>query len=445
MENLKESTPKIKHDLSALRIQRDEDESPRRGVRAVLLGTVLVLAAGALLVGYRMWGAATAPEVEVGRAMVESGGAGIEILTATGYVVADRKAAVSPKISGRLEYLGVDTGSRVKPGQVIARLEHRDLDAELSDAKSAMATSQAAHSQAEAELEQARASLAQAQASRQKSSLELARQAKLLESGVTSKADFDNATAQSRVDEGQVRAAEAQIKASRAKIESSSSQTQSAAARVRLIEEQIEYTNIRSPFEGLVISKDAEVGETVAPGIYGGSNTRGSVVTIVDPNTLEVEADINESSIGKITPGLRAEVTLDALPGEKLAAEVRKVVPTADRQKATVKVKVRFKEIDPRILPDMNAKATFIQQPDQGAGSQPTRITVPRSAVQQQDGKSVVFVVNNERVVVQPVTTGVEMGDRMEIKQGLAGGETIILKGAENLSNGSRVRVKNGS
>ena len=442
-----EAKEKIKPDLTALRIHRDDEESPgaRRGLRAVLLGTALIVIAGALLVGYRMWNSATMPEVEVTRATVESSSAGIEILTATGYVVADRKAAVSPKISGRLEYLGVDTGSRVKPGQVIARLEHRDLDAQLSDAKSALANYQAAHNQAEAELEQARANLAQAQANYQKSSLELARQTKLLQDGVTSKADFDNATAQAGVNEGQVRAAEAQIRATQAKIAASSSQIHSAEARVRLIEAQIEYMNIRSPFEGLVISKDAEVGETVAPAIFGGANTRGSVVTIVDPNTLEVEADINESSIGKIVPGLQAEVTLDALPGEKLAAEVRKVVPTADRQKATVKVKVRFNEIDPRILPDMNAKVTFMQKPEAGAKSEASRVTISKSAIAQRDGKSVVFVVKDGRVVLQAVTTGAEMGDRVEVKQGLAGGETVIIRGAENLTDGSRVKVKTGS
>lgn len=445
MERLTEPT-KVKPDLSALRIHRDDDEAgSRRGLRVVLLGTLLIVIAGALLAGYRMWNSATMPEVEIARAVVESSSAGIEILTATGYVVADRKAAVSPKISGRLEYLGVDTGSRVKPGQVIARLEHHDLDAQLSDAKSMVANYQSAHSQAEAELEQSQAALAQAQANMQKSRLELARQTKLVENGVTSRAESDNATAQSKVDEGQVRSAEAQIRASKAKIESSSQQVHSAEARIRLVEAQLEYTSIRSPFEGLVISKDAEVGETVAPGIYGGANTRGSVVTIVDPNSLEVEADINESSIGKITPGLRAEVTLDALPGEKLAAEVRKIIPTADRQKATVKVKVRFIEIDPRILPDMNAKATFMQKPDQNGKTEASRVTVPKSAINQRDGKTIVFVFNNGQVVAQQVTVGNEFGDRVEIKQGLAGGEQVIIRGAENLADGSRVKVKAGN
>lgn len=447
MKQVIEPTEKIKPDLSALRIHREDDESSgtRRGLRVVLLGTALILIAAGLLAGYRMWGSATMPEVEVARANVESGSAGIEILTATGYVVADRKAAVSPKISGRLEYLGVDTGSRVKPGQIIARLEHHDLDAQLSDAKSAMANYQAARRQAEAELEQARANLAQAQAHRQKSSLELTRQTKLLENGVTSKSDFESATAQARVDDGQVRASEAQIRATQAKIESTSSQIQSAEARIRLAEAQLEYTNIRSPFEGLVISKDAEVGETVAPAIFGGTSTRGSVVTIVDPNTLEVEADINESSIGKITPGLPAEATLDALPGEKLSAEVRKIIPTADRQKATVKVKVRFKEIDPRILPDMNAKVTFLQKPEEGTKAESTRVTVPKSAITQRDGKSIVFIVSGGRAVSQAVIAGGDFGDRVEIKQGLAGGESVVVRGIENLTDGSRVKVKTGN
>jgi RND family efflux transporter MFP subunit len=311
--------------------------------------------------------------------------------------------------------------------------------------KSSLANYQSAHVQAEAELEQARASLTQAQANMQKSRLELARQTNLLERGVTSKADSDNATAQARVDEGQVRSAEAQIRAIQAKIESSSQQVHSAEARIRLVEAQIEYTSIRSPFEGLVISKDAEVGETVAPAIFGGTSTRGSVVTIVDPNSLEVEADINESDISKITPGLAAEVTLDALPKEKLAAEVRKIIPTADRQKATVKVKVRFLEIDPRILPDMNAKVTFIQKAEQGAKAEASKVTVPKSGIQQRDGKTIVFVFSDGRAVSQAVTVGGEYGDRVEIKQGLAGGETIIVHGNENLTDGSRVKVKTGN
>ena len=442
-----EQTEKAKPDLSALRIHRDDDDDAGtgRGVRVVLIGTAVVVIAGALLVGYRMWSASTTPVVEVATALIESANAGIGILTANGYVVADRKAAVSPKISGRLEFLGVDTGSRVKPGQLIARLEHRDLDAQLSEANSSLANFKSARAQAEAELEQARAFLAQAEANMQKSRLELTRQTSLLEGGVTSKSESDKATAQAHVDEGQVRAAEAQIKASRAKIDSSSQQIRSAEARIRLFEAQLEYMSIRSPFEGLVISKDAEVGETVAPAIYGGASTRGSVVTIVDPNTLEVEVDINESDIGKISPGLAAEVSLDALPNEKLVAEVRKILPTADRQKATVKVKVSFKQIDPRILPDMNAKVTFLQKSQTGQSPEGTRITVPKAAIHQRDGRSIVFVFSEGRASLQVVAVGNEFGDRVEIKQGLAGGERVILQGGGDLTDGMPVRLKNGS
>jgi RND family efflux transporter MFP subunit len=385
------------------------------------------------------------PEVEVARATIESSSAGVEILTATGYVVADRKAAVSPKISGRLEYLGVDTGSRVKPGQIIARLEHHDLDAQLEDARGNLANLQAAGAQSEAELAQARANLAQAQANQRKTGLELGRQTRLVEQGVTSKADLDNATAQARVDEQQVKASEAAIRAAQSKIDSMTAQVRSSRARIQWAEAQIEYSNIRSPFEGLVISKDAEVGETVAPAIFGGANTRGSVVTIVDPNTLEVEADINESSIGRITPGLQAEITLDALGNVKLPGETRKIIPTADRQKATVKVKVRFLDIDPRILPDMSAKVTFMQKSEAAAKDQPSRVTVPKSAVVQRDGKSTVLVLTNDRVQQQAVTLGGDLGDRVEVKQGLAGGETVVVRGGENLTDGSRVKVKSGS
>ena len=273
-----EQRENIKPDLSALRINRDDDHESggRRGLRVVLLGTLLIVIAGGGLVGYRMWGSATMPEVEVARAAVESSSTAVEILTATGYVVADRKAAVSPKISGRLEYLGVETGSRVHQGQIIARLEHRDFDAQLEDARGNLANLQAAGAQAEAELAQARATLAQAQANQRKSSLDLARQTRLFADGVTSKSDLDNATAQANVDEQQVKAMDASIRAAQSKIDSMAAQVRSSRARIQWGEAQIEYSNIRSPFEGLVISKDAEVGETVAPGIFGGGNTRGS-------------------------------------------------------------------------------------------------------------------------------------------------------------------------
>jgi RND family efflux transporter MFP subunit len=440
-KNLREA-PRIKPDLAGLRIDRSEDDA-RSGktLRLVVLGTAIVVIVGAVLIGYRMWSAAALPEVEVSRAVIDSGSSGLEILTATGYVVAHRKAAVSPKISGRIEFLAVDIGSRVKAGDVLARLEHRDLDAQLADAKANLENTKAARDQAAAELEQARASLAQAEANSQKSGLELERQTRLRDQGVTATASHDTALAQARVDDAQVNSAQSQIRATQARLESMRAQINSGEARIRLIEAQIEYTNIRAPFIGLVISKDAEVGETVAPATFGGTSTRGSVFTIVDPNTLEVEADINESSITRITPGLPAEITLDALGDEKLAGAAYQVVPTADRQKATVKVKVSFDRIDPRILPDMNAKVTFIQKGPPTADMKP-RITAPKAALVQRDNKPVVLVLIGDRVREQPVVVGGEYGDRVEIKQGLAGGEVVVVRNGEGLTDNTRVKVK---
>jgi RND family efflux transporter MFP subunit len=182
----------------------------------------------------------------------------------------------------------------------------------------------------------------------------------------------------------------------------------------------------------------------VVPAIFGGASARGSVITIVDPATLEVEADINESSITKITMRLPAIVELDALPGEKLEAETYQIVPTADRQKATVKVKVRFKKVDERVLPDMSAKIAFVQKPEaEGEGGQvaASRITVPRTALQERDGKKVVLVLSGDTVREQTVTLGSDSGDRTEIKQGLAGGEMVVVRGGESLANGARVKV----
>jgi RND family efflux transporter MFP subunit len=434
---------KTKVDLSSLRIHRDEDDAGRASpaLKAVLAGTAIIVVVGALLIGYRLWSAATLPEVEVGRATIESGSQGIEILTATGYVVAHRKAAVSPKISGRLEWLGVDIGSHVRTNEIVGRLEHKDLDAQLAEVRSSVENWKATKTQLEAELEQSRAALSQAQANAHRSKTELERQTKLVDSGVTARSGHDTALAQARVDEAQVRSSEALIRSTQAKVDSASAQIRSAEARIGLVQTQIEYTNIRAPFDGLVISKDAEVGENVVPAIFGGASARGSVVTIIDPATLEVEADINESSITKVTMGLPAEIQLDALPGEKLDAETYQIVPTADRQKATVKVKVRFKKPDERILPDMSAKISFIQKPEANADQTvSSRITVPKSAVQERDGRKVVLVLGGDVIQQQPVTLGSDVGDRVEVKQGLAGGEQVVIRGGDSLQNGDRVK-----
>jgi HlyD family secretion protein len=431
-------------ELSKLRIERGEDDS-ERGNRwgPIIAGTIIIIVIAGAAIGYKLWSTSfNVAEVEAAHASVESGDTATEVLTATGYVVAHRKAAVSPKISGRLEYMGVDAGSFVKANQVLARLEHHDLEAQLEDTRAALASAQALQAQAEAAQAQAKAALVQAQATEHQTQLDYNRQTDLVNKGVVSKADFDNSESKQKVAAAQVNQALAQGRSAEAQVNTAKSQIRSAESKIRGIETQIEYTNIRSPFDGLVISKDAEVGESVAPAIFGGSSTRGSVVTIVDPKTLEVEADVNESNITRITPGLPAQITLDAIPDKKFPAEAYQVVPTADRQKATVKVKVRFLELDPRVLPDMTAKVTFLKKSDPSAASQKSRVTVPKSAIQQKDSGTVALVVNQDKVRLQPVRTGADFGDRIEIVQGLVGGETVVVHGGDGLKDGDRVKVK---
>ncbi|MGH9827195.1 MAG: efflux RND transporter periplasmic adaptor subunit, partial [Blastocatellia bacterium] len=356
-QTLQKAPEETRRDLSALRINRDEvEQSNRPAIRYAIVTLIVLLAlAGIGAVSYRvLTSTAAVPEVSVGTAIVDSGDTSYELLTATGSVVAHTKAAVGPKISGRLEYIGVDVGSLVKRDQILGRLEHVDLDSQLADAKATLANAQAAESQAQAAQALANATLSQANATEHQTNLDFGRQTQLLKDGVASRSDFDNADAKEKVSVAQVRQAQAQINSANAQLNSARSQIQSAQAKIRSMETQLEYCNIRAPFDGIVISKDADLGEMVAPAIFGGSFTRGSVVTIVDPKTLEVEADVNESNIIKIESGLPAEITLDAIPNKKFKAEAYQIVPTADRQKATVKVKVRFLEIDPRVLPDMS-------------------------------------------------------------------------------------------
>lgn len=445
VQPLKKSPEDLRRDLSSLRIERDRNDEGRPPVlRYVILGTVAVLLIGAVAaVAYRVLNSTSRlPEVGIAHANVESANSSYEVLTATGYVVAHRKAAVSPKISGRLEYMGVDVGSFVKANQVLARLEHHDLDAQLMDARATLATAQASLEQGKATQGQAVAALAQANATEHQTNLDFQRQTALLKDGVASKSDFDNAEAKQKVALAQVNQAIAQKSSADAQVSSANSQIRSAEAKITAAETQLEYTNIRSPFDGVVISKDAEVGESVAPAIFGGGATRGSVVTIVDPKTLEVEADVNESNIIKIEKDMPSEITLDAMPGKKFKAVAYQIVPTADRQKATVKVKVRFIDLDPRVVPDMSAKVAFLKSAGSQHASSTPRITVPKSAIQQRDGKTVVGLLDGDHVRIQPVKTGEDIGDRVEITEGLVGGETVIVSGLQDLRDGARVTVK---
>ena len=391
-------------DLSALRINRAAEAaapSTPRHWRWLAIGvpTAVAVLVGAIL--FRTTGVlASAVPVRLTRATLASPRSGA-VLVASGYVVAQRKAAVASKGTGRLVYLGVVEGDRVRAGQVIARIEDADIKAQLA--------------QAQANLDLSRAELRDAEHS-------LARERLLLDSAFSSQASYD--------------AAEARYQRVRASIAI-------AQAAVQGAEVALENTVIRAPFDGTVLSKNADVGEVVAP-LAASAFSKSAVVTIADLRSLEVEADVAEANLEAIGPGQLCEIVLDAYPDVRYPGYVAKVVPTADRAKATVQVKVAFRSYDARVLPEMSAKVHFLPRPARGAGgagpdTQPV-LVVPASAVAERNGRSVVYVVEGGRAVEVPVTVGRRVGTAVAIREGLAAGTQVIDSVGERVRRGVKVK-----
>jgi HlyD family secretion protein len=408
-------------DLSKLRIDRDAPSSAERGalVRNVIL---FVVAAGVVAVGVSVVRARAVPVVQVVVASAAaSGGAagGATSVTANGYVVARTKASVSAKTAGRLAFLGVSEGSYVTKGTVIARLENADYAAAVAQAQANIATTDAGLIEARADRDQ------------------LVRDAERVEAMRGANA---NLVSQQELDLARSRAAQAVARVNAAEARGRASQ-----AALRVAEATDENTVIRAPFSGTVLRKDAEVGEVVAPSV-GGGLTRGAVVTMADLSTLEVEVDVNEAYIGRIASGHPARITLDAYPDTSFRGRVRQVVPTADRQRATVQVKVSIDDHDPRILPEMGAKVDFLAPPDssRGAAARAPSKALPRlpaSAVRTDAGATVVWIVREGRLLRRVVQTGPVSGGYLEIRSGLDGGEQILTGGAANPVNGMKVKV----
>ena len=384
-------------DLSSLRIDRSSPP-PRRGPSPIVLGlVVLALVAAAVLFVRSRQNAATI--VTLGTAEATGGGsASGEGISANGYVVARTKASVSSKILGRLAWIGITEGSRVREGDVIARLESADYEAAQHAAHANVATVEAQVMQAQRELKRSQALRAQ---------------------NLVSDADLETAET---------------------KLEVLKAQANAARAQEALATANLENTRVHAPFSGTVLRKDAEVGEIVAPSSAGGGLTRTAIVTMADLQTLEVEVDVNEAYIAQVRNGQTARITLDAYPDTSFSGRVRQVVPTADRQKATVLVKVAILDRDPRILPEMGAKVVFEAH---GAKEQaaPRRVFVPQEALSQVDGASVVWVVNEGVVKRVSVDVGPARGDRIEVRQGLLGGESLVLSAPAGLKDGGKVKV----
>jgi RND family efflux transporter MFP subunit len=346
-----------------------------------------------------------------------SAGAGTSV-TANGYVVARTRASVSAKLPGRIANLRVSEGSTLRRGEIIATLENADYQAQAAQAKAAVAT-------ARAEVVVART--ASEGAGREAERLRDMRQEN---ADLVSAQDLDGVEGRARQAAARLEAADARLKA--------------AQASLRFALANLENTVIRAPFSGTVLRKEAEIGEVVAPSV-GGGLTRGAVVTMADLTTLEVEVDVNEAYIARVRKDGPASITLDAYPDTSFRGSVRQVVPTADRQRATVQVKVSILDRDPRILPEMGARVDFLEDSvasgSEGPAAGPPRFRVPAAAVRERNGESVVWLVRNGRLEPRRVQAGPVSAGFREVRSGLAGGERLLVGGVEKPEAGMRVQV----
>jgi RND family efflux transporter MFP subunit len=367
-----------------------------------------VVVAFLVLYGLRARQALSAPEIETVTAAVSRDvqpSAGTPILTASGYVVARRQAVVSAKIQGRLEELRVEEGSEVKKGEILARLESFDFAAAVQRAKAAV----------------------------QRAEADLAEQQRLLRVAERLAAERVLAEDQKEAAFSRVRIAEAQLA--------------QQVADLAFVEAQMQHTIIRAPFAGVVIKKMAEVGESVAP-IPPGVNisiASGAIVALADLATLEVEADVAEANVAKVGSGQPAEVTVEAIPDRRYEAVLRQVIPTADRTKATVMVKVTILDKDEDLKPEMSAKVTFLEPETEVEGAPEEAapvVLVPREAVVSRGGRSVVFLVRESKVQERPVVLGTPRKGQVIVTDGLAGGETLVARPPEGLADGDAVRIK---
>ncbi len=398
-------------DLGRLKIDRTQaTAAPRRalGWTALLAGAAVVFIA---VVAFALRRGGTT-EVKVGRAEVSGGGAGAVGITANGYVVARTRASVSSRIAGRLAALGVEEGSVVRRGQVLARLENAEYEAAVA--------------QSVADSLRAEASLAEARTTRDQLQRDLARSRELLSRKLEAARTVEDL-------ESQVAGADARIAVQQA-------QVKAAEAAILYARANLDNTLIRAPFDGTVLRKDAEVGEVVAPVASGGGLTRGAVVTMADLKTLEVEVDVNEAYIAQITDEQATRVVLDAYPSASFGGKVRQIVPTADRQRVTVQVKVSITDRDPRILPEMGARVEFLDTTTVAADA-PARVFVPGAAVVSDGAETIVWVVRNGLVTRKVITAGPVSGGRREVRSGLTGGESVVLDPPPGLAEGAKVNV----
>jgi HlyD family secretion protein len=404
--------------LHQLRIDRSEREetTASHGKRWLIAGLAAAVIAAAVVVVLTRNSA-----IEVSEATAVAASAAAQpsaILQATGYVTAEREATVSSEIPGQLSHVSVEEGEVVHRGQVLAQLED--------------ATQRAALDQADAQLAAAQAQLRQYQVQLAQAQRDFGRDQALIGQHLVSEQDFETARTQAATLAAQVKTQQRQVEL--------------AQAGVHAAQVQEDYTIVRAPFSGVVVDKAAQVGEMISPIFGGGAFEAAGIATIVDMSSLEVDVDVNEAYIHRVKPGQPAVAVLDAYPNWNIPAHVIAIVPTADKSKATVKVRVAFEKLDPRILPDMGVRVSFLQessaQPGAAAQSLPAgTVWVPASAVVQRDGHPVVFVVQGDRAHEEAVTPGASAGDLRAVR-GIASGTAVVQSPPARLSDGGRIAVK---
>jgi RND family efflux transporter MFP subunit len=404
--------------LSQLRIDPDQRHGSGSGKRwrwvvtgAVALG---VLAVGSLLA---LKSQAIVVETAIAQTPVSADGKSAPVLDAAGYVTARVDATVSSKITGKLAEVLIDEGDKVTQGQVLARLDNTDQQAQLTLAQAQLGAVQAQVGQLEAQWQQAER--------------DYKRQQELNSRNLTSGQAVDDANTR-------MTTLGAQLAAQRKQID---------VAKAQLNVAQINFDNtiIRAPFSGVVVAKAAQPGEIVSPMSAGGGYTRTGICTIVDMDSLEVEVDVNEAYINRVKPRQPVVAVLDAYPEWKIPAEVIAIIPTADRSKATVRVRIALKEKDPRFVPDMGVRVSFYEDRPQEAAQSPKGVLVPASAIVQRDGQSVVFVVDGERTQQRTVTPGQGYGDLRLLESGLESGTRVVRNPPADLEDGVRIKLKSDS
>ncbi|HEX7370648.1 MAG TPA: efflux RND transporter periplasmic adaptor subunit [Rhodanobacteraceae bacterium] len=407
------SNQDLLHELRIHRAERDDDESRPRW--PWIVGTVvLLLVVGAGAAAIALHGRAVA--VETTTAVAASSNNNAAVLQATGYVVARRQATISAQIIGTLTQVSVEEGEHVEKGQILARLDPTAYQAQLDSSRAQYAAAAAGIAKARATLQQDRANAARMNA--------------VVARGYVSKQDAQQANTLVAVDEAGLDAA---IK-----------QAQAAKDQVQAAQVNLDFTIIRAPFDGVVTNKAAEAGEIVSPYSAGGGGIAGGLATIVDMNSLEVDVDVNEAYISRVKPGMPVEAVLDAYPDWKIPAHVIAIIPSADKSKATVKVRIALDKKDPRIIPQMGVRVSFLEK--NNANSKPLPgVLVPKSAIVQRDGKDVVFVVDNGRAEPKPVTLGADFSDLKQVTQGLDAGAEVVTAPPADLKDGEKVKVKAGS